>query len=101
MHISSLDVARFDLAKGPAPDIITNHLGRLPAIVLLRAKEKDKPLFFSGAAKVLPIIQWVHEHASVSFNLPDLPHLSDDEREAYKEQVREREEKRNREKEEL
>ena len=94
LRIRSLNVARFDLAKGPAPDFIANHLGRLPAIVLIRANAKEEPLFFSGAAKVLPVMQWVHQHVALPFTLPELPHLSNDEQEIYKEQVREREAKR-------
>lgn len=37
-------------------------------------------------------MKWVHEQSTFSFELPNLPHLSEKDKEAYKTQVREREE---------
>ena len=38
------------------------------------------------------MMKWAQEHASVRFELPDMPHLNDAQTVLYKEQVREREE---------
>lgn len=48
--------------------------------------------FFSGVGKVGPIMRWIHTHASVRFELPVLPHLSEEEKPLFREQVRRREE---------
>ena len=37
-------------------------------------------------------MKWVHEQSTFPFDLPNLPHLSEKDKEAYKTQVREREE---------
>lgn len=37
-------------------------------------------------------MKWVHEQSTFPFELPNLPHLSEKDKEAYKTQVREREE---------
>jgi hypothetical protein len=73
----------------PVDGLVAN----LPTLVLLPAHDKEPPfLHYSGLAKVLPLMQWVQEHASVHFALPNLPHLHESERDLYKSQVTEREE---------
>ena len=46
----------------------------------------------SGVGKVGPLMKWAREHATVPFQLPNLPHLNEDQTVMYKKQVREREE---------
>lgn len=48
--------------------------------------------FFSGVGKVGPIMRWIQQHALIRFDLPVLPHLSEEEKPFFREQVRRREE---------
>ena len=69
----------------------------LPTLLLLPAHDKRPPYkFYSGVAKVQPMMRWVGEAADVKFELPDLCHLSEADRVLYKEQVAERERARDR-----
>ena len=53
---------------------------------------KYPPWQFSGVGKVGPMMKWIHAQAAIPFELPNLPHLTPEQRELYKTQVREREE---------
>lgn len=46
--------------------------------------------FFSGVGKVGPMMRWLQAHASISFNLPVLPHLADEDKPLFREQVKKR-----------
>ena len=64
----------------------------LPVLVLLPADDKAAPYaYYSGLAKVQPMMRWVEAHASIKHALRELPHLSEDDVPLYKEQVVERE----------
>jgi len=86
LKISTLLVARFDATHDPPP--LQNALIDLPSLLFLPAHNKDPPFtFYSGVSKVQPIMQWARQNAHFPFDLPDLCHLSDEEKVLYKEQV--------------
>ena len=61
-------------------------------IVMIPANNKYPPwTFYSGISKVQQMMKWVHQQASIPFDLEHLPHLTESQKQAYKEQVRERE----------
>ena len=45
------------------------------------------PLLLPGLSKVQQMMKWVHQQASVPFELGNLPHLSDVDKQRYKDQV--------------
>jgi len=99
LSIPSLTIARMDVSNEVPPAKYNLMQSDLPILVMLPANTdptasgKQPPyIFFSGVGKVQAIMKWVHEHASVPFHLPNLPHLTDHQKDLYKEQVREREE---------
>jgi len=100
LHLPHLLIARFDATLDTPPPPLTSALSQadLPLLVFLPANNKHPPLrFYSGLAKVQPIMRWVQDMAYFSFELPALPHLTPDERLLYKEQVTEREARRRKE----
>ena len=52
----------------------------------------DGHRFFSGVGKVGPLMRWLQEHSSTAFELPALPHLSEEDKPLFRQQVRERQE---------
>ena len=93
LHLSSLVIARLDVSS-ETPPAWMKLLGEatLPVMVLLPAGAKYPPWqFYSGVGKVGPMMKWVHKQVAVPFQLPNLPHLTPDQKELYKTQVRERE----------
>ena len=86
-----------DVGSEVPPSPWDGLVGVLPAVVLLPADDKSAPWrTYSSVGKVLPLMRWCEEHVSRKFVLPELPHLDEDQHEAYKEQVEEREEYRRR-----
>ena len=66
--------------------------GELPLLLFLPADDKQQPFtYYSGVAKVQPMMRWVAETAHIKFHLPDLCHLTPEDRDIYKIQVTERE----------
>lgn len=47
---------------------------------------------YSGVGKVGPMMKWAQEHSSTHFELPNMPHLDEEQKVLFKQQVREREE---------
>jgi hypothetical protein len=47
---------------------------------------------YSGVGKVGPMMKWAQEHSTTHFELPNMPHLDEEQRVLFKQQVREREE---------
>jgi thioredoxin-like negative regulator of GroEL len=102
LNIPSLVVARMDVTDDSPPAHLNLMTSELPIIVLLQATAnipgssgggKTAPwVFFSGIGKVQTLMKWVQKHAAVPFELPNLPHLNDEQVGMYKEQVRQREE---------
>jgi thiol-disulfide isomerase/thioredoxin len=93
LEITSLLIARMDVGEETPPPHMNMINGQLPLVLMIPANMKYPPwTYFSGVGKVQPMMKWVHEHASIPFELENLPHLSDKDKKAYKEQVREREE---------
>ena len=73
LGIKSVVIARMDVSDENPP--VEGLVSDLPTLVLMPAYDKVPPFqFYSGLAKVLPIMTWVQEHASIGFDLPDLPH---------------------------
>ena len=94
LAIPSLRIARMDVtdATPPARLNLLGH-GNLPSLVMLPAFGKHEPWsFYSGVGKPQEIMRWVASQAAIPFTLPNLPHLNEEQRVLYKEQIREREE---------
>ena len=64
-----------------------------PAIVMVPAFAKSPPFrYFSAVAKVFPLMEWVRANAGVPFVWSeDLPQFDEEEKRLFKEQIRERE----------
>eukprot|EP01038_Epipyxis_sp_PR26KG_P007679 gene7679-10449_t len=93
MDIPTLTIARMDVSIESPPAYLNLMVGALPILVMLPASQKYPPWnFYSGVGKVQPMMKWIQQQASIPFELPNLPHLTESDREAYKTQVREREE---------
>lgn len=93
LQLDSLVVARLDVSSESPPSSL-KLIGEssLPTMVMLPAGAKYPPWqFYSGVGKVGPMMKWAHQQAAIPFDLPNLPHLSEDQKDLYKEQVRERE----------
>mmetsp|Transcript_36873 Transcript_36873/g.73380 ORF Transcript_36873/g.73380 Transcript_36873/m.73380 type:complete len:717 (+) Transcript_36873:43-2193(+) len=92
LGIPSLTIARMDVSKESPPKEMNLMVGTLPILVMIPASDKNPPwTFYSGLSKVQPMMKWVHQEASIPFELENLPHLSDVDKQRYKDQVRERE----------
>ena len=93
LAISSLVVAQMDITNETPPAHLNMVNGELPILLMVPANNKQPPFtYYSGVGKVQAMMKWVESFASIPFELPNLPHLSEKDRIAYKEQVREREE---------
>mmetsp|Transcript_31601 Transcript_31601/g.108680 ORF Transcript_31601/g.108680 Transcript_31601/m.108680 type:complete len:319 (-) Transcript_31601:107-1063(-) len=91
--LPALVVARFD-ASDVLPPLEGHALGaaELPTLLMLPATRKRPPfIFYSGISKVQPMMRWVQQVAAVPFHLPELCHLTPEDRDLYKMQVAERE----------
>lgn len=93
LQISSLVIAQMDVTDDAPPAHLNMLIGQFPLLLMVPAQAKYPPWnYFSGVGKVQPMMKWVQKHASIPFDLPNLPHLTEKDRIAYKEQVRQREE---------
>jgi thiol-disulfide isomerase/thioredoxin len=95
LGIPSLTIARMDVTTEtpPAELSMIPSMAALPLVLLLSADHKRPPWnFYTGVGKMQTMMKWVQEFASIPFELPNLPHLTEADRVLYKEQVREREE---------
>ena len=92
--VPSLRIARMDVTYAtPPPRLNLLGHGALPSLVMLPAFAKHEPWnFYSGVGKPQEIMKWIASQAAIPFKLPNLPHLTEDQRKLYKEQIREREE---------
>lgn len=94
LQINSLVLAQMDVTSEAPPAQYQMMVGNLPLLLMVPANAKHAPWsYFSGIGKVQSMMKWVQKHASIPFALPNLPHLNDEQVKAYKEQVREREER--------
>jgi hypothetical protein len=94
-NIPSLVIARMDISEeSPPPELnLIPSQAVLPLVIFLPADHKRPPWnYYTGVGKMQSMMKWIEKFASIPFELPNLPHLSEKEREMYKEQVREREE---------
>jgi hypothetical protein len=93
MGVGNLTIARMDVSTESPPKHMNLMVGTLPILAMIPALDKSPPwTFFSGISKVQQMMKWVHQQASIPFELENLPHLSDIDKQRYKDQVREREE---------
>jgi thiol-disulfide isomerase/thioredoxin len=93
LKISTLVIAQMDVSTVTPPPQYNMMIGPLPLLLMIPANAKYPPwTFYSGIGKVQPMMKWIEKHVSQQFILPNLPHLNEQQRQAYKEQVREREE---------
>jgi hypothetical protein len=92
LKIDSLVIARMDVTDESPPAHLNLMAGELPILVLFPAvgDELDRPLpiFYSGVGKIQQMMKWVQQHAAMPFELPNLPHLTNEQVELYKTQVR-------------
>lgn len=94
LQVNSLVIAQMDVSHVTPPPEYNMMVGALPLLIMVPANAKYPPwTYFSGVGKVQAMMKWIHAHASIPFTLPNLPHLTEDQKIAYKEQVREREER--------
>lgn len=66
--------------------------GITPPLPLSSPRVPNEHRFFSGVGKVGPLMRWLQEHSSTTFELPALPHLSEEHKPLFRKQVRERQE---------
>ena len=93
LKVPTLEIARMDTSDESPPAHLNLLVGPLPLLLMIPADNKHPPWnFYSGVGKVQPLMQWVQSQSTFHFDLPNLPHLSEKDKEAYKTQVREREE---------
>jgi len=93
LKIESLVVARMDVSNDAPPPHLNLLVHDLPLLVFLPSDDKTPPWnYYSGVGKVQTMMKWAQKFASIPFDLPNLPHLKESDRELYKTQVREREE---------
>ncbi|CAM9611872.1 unnamed protein product [Ectocarpus sp. 6 AP-2014] len=93
LDIPSVLIAAMDVTLETPPPEVAMTLPTLPAIVLLPGDDKEAPFrFFSGVGKVGSLMRWLQEHSSTPFELPALPHLSEEDKPLFRKQVRERQE---------
>ena len=92
LAIPSVLIAAMDVTEETPPAYLNMINGPLPLLIIIPANMKYPPwIYYSGVGKIQPMMKWIHEHASIPFELENLPHLSEKDKIAYKEQVRERE----------
>eukprot|EP00599_Poterioochromonas_sp_BG-1_P015577 CAMPEP_0173156512 /NCGR_PEP_ID=MMETSP1105-20130129/14868_1 /TAXON_ID=2985 /ORGANISM="Ochromonas sp., Strain BG-1" /LENGTH=262 /DNA_ID=CAMNT_0014073389 /DNA_START=389 /DNA_END=1177 /DNA_ORIENTATION=- len=92
LKIDSVLIARMDVGEETPPAELNMINGPLPLLLIIPANVKYPPWnYYSGVGKVQPMMKWIHQHVSIPFDLENLPHLSEKDKVAYKEQVRERE----------
>jgi thiol-disulfide isomerase/thioredoxin len=93
LGIESLVIARMDVTHKAPPAELHLLQGPLPVLVMLPAGAKHPPFaFYSGVGKVQEMMHWVQAQATIPFEMPNLPHLNEEQRVLYKEQIRQREE---------
>ena len=95
LQIQSVVVARMDVSITPPPPHI--DITSLPVIVLYRAYSKNPPyIYFSGVAKVRPMMDWIQKHAGKSFTYGDkeLPQFDSENAALFKRQIKAREDAR-------
>ena len=92
MGVRNLTIARMDVSHESPPKDMNLMVGTLPILAMIPATDKLPPwTFYSGISKVQQMMKWVHQQASIPFELENLPHLSEIDKQRYKDQVRERE----------
>lgn len=93
LNIPSLVIAVMDVTNESPPAHLNMMATALPVLIMLPAGAKHPPWnLYSGVGKMQQMMRWVQQQASIPFELPHLPHLTDEQKELYKQQVREREE---------
>ena len=93
LEIKTVLVARMDVSACIPPTGLV--VPKLPAIAILRAYNKEPPYpFFSGVAKVKPIMDWIQANAGRAFHLGELPQFDASDKELFKEQIHDRERRR-------
>jgi hypothetical protein len=92
LQISSLQFIHVNVDELVPPSWLRTN-AKLPSLLLIPANDKNPPFrFFSGSGQVLPIMKWIQQHVSNQFELPPLAQFNEQDRELYKQQVKERHE---------
>lgn len=82
-----------DVTEDSPPPELNIIVSKLPLFMVFPAGAKHPPWsYYSGISKIQPMMYWVAEQVSIKFTLPHLPHLNEEQRKLYREQIREREE---------
>lgn len=91
LGVETMRVAKFDVEKYVLPAHVGVQYSSLPAVVFFPAKDKQVPYkYFTGRGKAQYLMWWAQEHASYSFELPEDPHLTPEQRVMKKVQLRQR-----------
>jgi len=92
LGIASLAIAHMDVTDETPPAYLNLiQQTSLPIMVMIPSGAKYPPWsFYSGIGKMQEMMKWVQMHAGISFEIGNLPHLNDHQKNLYKEQVRER-----------
>ena len=90
LNIPSLVIARMDVSdESPPPEysLMPSHVA-LPIVIFMPADAKHPPWnYYTGVGKMKSMMMWIQEHASIPFELPNLAHLKESDRDLYKKQV--------------
>ena len=93
LAIPTMKVYKIDADNEPVQTIIGHYV--LPAILFFPAFHKSKPYIqYTGEGKAVQLMFFAQKYADIRFDLPELPHLSPDQVEAYWQQVGELSEER-------
>eukprot|EP00949_MAST-11_sp_MAST-11-sp1_P000639 g639.t1 len=86
LGIESVVIARMDVTHEPPPHLFDTP--SLPTLVFLPAYAKEAPFqYYSGVAKVRPMMDFVAKHAAIRFHMGELPQFNDADKKLYKEQI--------------
>lgn len=82
--IPNLVIARMDVTNESPPKNLNILVGKLPILAMINAGQKFPPYkFYSGVGKVQSLMKWVSQEVSEPVTLPNLPHLSDEDKVCY------------------
>ncbi|OMJ95175.1 hypothetical protein SteCoe_1551 [Stentor coeruleus] len=88
LNIPSIKIYRSDIVSDPVQTKLGTYIW--PAIIFLPAFHKVKPYVqYTGEAKAVQLMFFAQKYADIKFELPELPHLSPDQIQAYWQQVNE------------
>jgi hypothetical protein len=86
LNFPLMKVYKIDADNEPVQTVIGHYV--LPAVLFFPAFHKNKPYIqYTGEGKAVQLMFFAQKYADIKFQLPELPHLSPDQVEAYWQQV--------------